>query len=256
MSIRKQILEEINSVRTNPSGYVDKILKYKDYFKGKILYIPGEKVGIQTNEGASAYEEAANYLKTAKNNEAFIPSKGLTNIANDYLNKVLEVGMDKIDDIDMNDIIDEYGSFTKQFNQLLELGSTTVEQIVISLLVSDGDSTREYRKHLLSPNLKKIGIASKKDNTNKNLTIIVASTDFKNKDDSDDKENFEENEEERKKREEDQKREKEEKKIKEKAEKTILLDQKKDKNLNPMTLIGIILLILLLLLLFYKLSGH
>ena len=41
MSILKQILEEINSVRTNPSGYVDKILKYKDYFKGKILYIPG-----------------------------------------------------------------------------------------------------------------------------------------------------------------------------------------------------------------------
>ena len=193
MSFCKQILEEINSVRTNPSGYVDKILKYKDYFEGNILNIPGEEARIQTYEGASAYEEAANFLKTANSTEAFIPSKGLSNIANDYLEQLLYVGMDKSDNIDMNEIIDKYGNFTGEFNQLMEFGSQTPEQIVISLLVCDGDTNRTFRGNLLNPDLKKVGIASKKNDTNTKSTIIVASTNFKNKDDTDDNETFEEN---------------------------------------------------------------
>ena len=124
MSFCQQILEEINSVRTNPSGYVDKILKYKEYFTENILNIPGEDRHIQTSEGFSAYEEAANYLKTANGTNPLNPSKGLLNIANDYLSSQLNSDPNN-QNIDTNEIIDKYGSFTGQFSQLEETGSIT-----------------------------------------------------------------------------------------------------------------------------------
>ena len=194
MSFSKELLEEINSVRTNPSGYVDKILKYKEYFNEKVLKIPGEDAGIQTHEGAPAYDEAANFLKEAKSVDPFIPSKGLTKISKEYLNNIQNVDQDKIDSIDIKEIIEKYGNFNGELNQLMEFGSKTPEQVVVCFLVCDGDSSRDYRTYLLNPNLKKIGIATGKNNTYQNSTIVVAATEFKNKDNSDDTETFDENE--------------------------------------------------------------
>ena len=193
MSSLKEVLEEINSVRTNPKSYADKVNKYKEYFKGNILYIPGEDAGVVTKEGVPAYEEAINFLNEAQNLEPFIPSKGLTKIASEYQNEIEKVGMDKSDTIEIDPIIDKYGKYTAELNQMLECGGTTPEQVVMHLLVCDGDSTREYRKILMNPNLKKIGIASGKNDIYRKSTVIIVANDFKNKDNSDDAENFEEN---------------------------------------------------------------
>ena len=186
MSICKEILDEINKLRANPSSYVDKILKYKDYFEGNTLKIPGEKAGIETSEGASAYEEAANALKEAKYVQELIPSKGLFNIAEDYFNSIKEVGMEKIDSLDINTSIDKFGSFIGEFYQLMESGSSSPEQIIINFLVCDGEPQRSYRANLLNPNIKKIGIASGEIGSGEHCTIVVFSNEFQNKDNSDD----------------------------------------------------------------------
>ena len=194
MSFYKELLNEINSVRINPSGYIDKVLKYKEYFDGKTLKIPGEKAGIMTKEGPEAYDQAVEFLKTVQSCESFIPSKGLSKVSKDYLENIQKVGVDKINSIDINQIIDKYGQFTEQISTSMEFGSSTPEQIVISLLVCDGDSSRENREFLFNSNLKKIGFASGKTDAYPNSTIIFAASEFKNKDDSDDTETFEENE--------------------------------------------------------------
>ena len=80
MSLTKDLFTEINSVRENPNGYAEKILKYIPYFEGKGLKLPGAEAIIQTKEGAEAYEEAANFLKSKSGVEPFIPSKGLFKI--------------------------------------------------------------------------------------------------------------------------------------------------------------------------------
>ena len=194
MSFYKELLNEINSVRINPSGYIDKVLKYKEYFDGKTLKIPGEKAGIMTKEGPEAYDQAVEFLKTVQSCESFIPSKGLSKVSKDYLENIQKVGVDKINSIDINQIIDKYGQFTEQISTSMEFGSSTPEQIVISLLVCDGDSSRENREFLFNSILKKIGFASGKTDAYPNSTIIFAASEFKNKDDSDDTETFEENE--------------------------------------------------------------
>ena len=50
MSSLRDLLNEINLLRSNPKEYAEKVLKYQSYFDGNILRIPGTKGGIQTEE--------------------------------------------------------------------------------------------------------------------------------------------------------------------------------------------------------------
>ena len=155
MSFNYDLLKEINNVRKNPSSYANKILGYKSYFKGDIIKIPGNKGGIQTEEGFPAYEEAAKYLKSIKPVGELTASKALGRIANDYSEICAHLEPDKICEIDLDSIIKKYGSFSGTFDNILDFGNSTPELIVISLLVNDGDPSRTNREILLNPKKKK-----------------------------------------------------------------------------------------------------
>jgi len=62
MSFNKKVLDEINKIRKDPNAYAEKLLWYKQYFKGNYLSLQGKP--IETIEGYTVYEEAANQLKT------------------------------------------------------------------------------------------------------------------------------------------------------------------------------------------------
>ena len=190
MSFLKELLQEMNSVRTNPSAYVEKIEKYKSYFVGKILKIPNAKVNIQTKEGPDAYEECANYLKSLEPVSELTPSKALTKMANELL-EVIKKDPGQFGAVDMNALIEKYGSFTGNFNRVMECGGATPEQVVINLLVSDGQKSRGQRDALLSKALKRVGIASGEHDIYRTATMILFCTKFDNTVDPDDNENYE-----------------------------------------------------------------
>ena len=185
MSISAEdVIAEINELRTNPSGYARKIRKYADYFdsnSGKILRVPGSTVGIKTNEGRRAYEEAADFLSGATPVEAFEPSDGLSRVAQDFLDKVVKTDPSRVSEINMDDIIARHGEFTGNFSRAMEFGAGSSEQVVINLVVSDGDKTRGQRDSLLNGNLKRVGVATGSHNTYRTTTVIVSCTKFTSK---------------------------------------------------------------------------
>ena len=189
MSFLRGVVEEVNKARTNPSSYADKVEGMKAHFQGKILRLPNSKVGIKTHEGADAYDECAKFLRSAESLEAMVPSKGLTKIANELL-EVVQKDVSQIGSVDMNAIIDKYGSFTGSFNRVMECGGSTPEQVVINLLVSDGDKSRGQRDGLFTKSLKRIGVASGKHDDYGTATVIIFCTKFENSVDSDDTENY------------------------------------------------------------------
>ena len=189
MSNLKELVEEINKVRQNPSSYADKIEGFKAHFQGKILRLPGSNVGIKTQEGAEAYEECAKFLRTATASEPLTGSKGLTKIANELL-EVVQKDPSQIGGVDMNALIEKYGSFVGSFNRVMECGGATPEQIVTNLLVSDGDKSRGQRDALLSPALKRVGVASGKHEVYRTATMIIMCTKFENTVDADDNETY------------------------------------------------------------------
>ena len=178
MSFLRQIVDEINVVRTNPAVYAIKVQEYIPYFQGEILKLPNQRVAIKTYEGAAAFKECVNFLKSEKPTEAYIPSKGLTKIAKDFLIKGQNVDPSQFDTIDMNQIIDKYGSFFGTFSRVIDFGGSTPEQVVIFLLVNDGDKSRSQRDALLNPNLKNVGVSQGKHDIYGTITIIVFCTAF------------------------------------------------------------------------------
>ena len=190
MSFLRQLVEEINLARTNPAAYASKVQEYIPHFQDKILKMLDQRVAIKTQEGAAAYEECVNFLRSAEPTEAHVPSRGLTRIANDFLSGVQSVDPSQIGTIDMNAIIDKYGSFQGNFSRAMEFGGSTPEQVVINLLVSDGDKSRSQRDALLNPILKRVGVAQGKHDIYRTVTIIVSCTVFQNNVDSDDTENY------------------------------------------------------------------
>lgn len=193
MSFQEQLLNEINEFRTNPKAYSKKLEKQLPNFKGKTLMNPEKKVGMQTQEGAEAYKEAIDFLKKAQPVEPLEPSKGLARISADFLAEVLKVDPNDIGNINADEIIQKYGSFVGSMNRELDMGNETPEDIVVSLIVSDGDPERSHRDCLLSTDLKKIGIATGKHPTYRFCTIIFFCTKFTNNVDSDDNGFYDEN---------------------------------------------------------------
>ena len=97
-----------------------------------------------------------------------------------------KVEHDQIGNIDLEEIIAKYGSFSGSLNRAMDFGGEDPEQVLINLIVCDGDPNRGNRESLLSTDLKKVGVANAKHPTYRFCTLIISCTKFKNTVDSDD----------------------------------------------------------------------
>ena len=185
MSFDKQLVDEVNELRSNPKKYADKISKYLDYFEGNVLKIPSRKAGIQTHEGPKAYKEAINYLSRQNPVEPLSPSKALFRIAKDYLSKIQRKNADT-SSVDVDALIDKYGTYYGDLIHATDFGGLNPEEALIFLIVSDGDYNRRQRESLLSSSYKLIGGATGKHPMFQNCTVIFTCSEFENSKDAED----------------------------------------------------------------------
>ena len=186
MSFEKALVDEVNYLRRNPVGYCEKLKKNKEYFKDKIWKHPKSKIAIETQEGAAAFDEAIKYLyeKTTSSAPELDPSKGLNQIAQEFLK---EFQKDMQANVELKPVIEKYGTFGGNFRRFVQFGGFSAELVVISLLVSDGDPSRENRESLLLTDLTKIGVAYGPHESMKHCSVIVVASKFNNTHDPDDK---------------------------------------------------------------------
>ena len=181
MSIKvfdKEVVSELNELRTSPDTYITKILQYPKYFKGNILHLPGSNAGIRTEEGASAYQEAADFLSTRKPINSLKLNYSLCMIANEYLSEIQKTNMDELNKINLDNIISKYGKFTGSLTRAIDFGGTTPELVISNLLVGDGDPNRGQRSSMFNQNLNLIGVASGSHSQFTMCTVIITCTNF------------------------------------------------------------------------------
>ena len=183
--MERDLVREINDLRRSPSAYAEKLVKNKQYFNDKKVWKhPDAEAGIKTEEGPAAYDEAILFLRTkAEPQETLTPSKGLNRVAADFLAAFQK---DVEAKVDIGEVVQKYGEFTGNFRRLAQFGSPTAEQVIVNLVVCDGDKSRGHRDALLAPFLKKVGVAFGNHETYKVCSVIVACTTFDNKVDADD----------------------------------------------------------------------
>ena len=173
-----EVANELNQLRTSPQTYSKRIRDYKKFFKGTVLRLPGSNVGIQTQEGAAGYEEAAEFLDNHKNINALKLYKPLCLIAKDFLTEVQKTDINEVNQIDLESIIGKYGNFSGAFSRAIDFGGTEPDLVISNLLVSDGDESRSQRVSMFNEQLNLIGVATGKHTQYGQCTVILTCTQF------------------------------------------------------------------------------
>ena len=181
-----EIIKEINIARTKPRKYAKFLKKIIKNFDENDLNYSEESINITTIEGIDAYEEAIEYLYNVYPKPKLNLHLSLLNIANDYLNHAKKISYEKIFRLEINNLIEKYGTFTGNFSKLMDFGGLTAKSIVTNLIVCDGNHSRDYRNLIFDDNFRYIGVASVPHSEYKQFTVIMISENFKSLDSKND----------------------------------------------------------------------
>jgi hypothetical protein len=181
-----EVIQELNTLRTNPKQYANYLQDEMQYFSGNVLKFPGENSNLRTQEGPAAYEEAINFLLNVKPVPPIDMHTSLFKTANEYLKDARNVSYDNLESLDIDKYIQKYGSFSGKFSRMMDFGGTTPRRVINNLVTCDGDQTRGYRLSLFSKDFKFIGVASGPYPTYNRFTILINCTKFTSHDPNND----------------------------------------------------------------------
>jgi GNAT superfamily N-acetyltransferase len=160
--LERAIAEEINRMRRNPKAWVSALQRYRGYYDGRFLRVPGGEIPIQTFEGVAAVDEAIAAARASKPLPEMRVSPGLGRAAREHAKEIGAAGT-----------IDHYGkNGSTPFDRMKRQGrldgmageniGTALhgagELVVIDLFVDDGVQGRGHRKNLLSPRYHVVGV--------------------------------------------------------------------------------------------------
>jgi uncharacterized protein YkwD len=182
-ALETKILAEINELRTDPSAYVKYLEQMKSNFNGNTLKL-SDGMQLVTNEGAAAVNDAITFLKAARPLSVFRLSPGLTKAARDHLQDLIKKDMAGHKGSDGSlppQRVERYGQWSVTVKENISYLAQTPRDIVINMLLDDGNPKREHRKNLLSKDLKVVGLAVGDGKTYGRLCVIVFAGEFTEK---------------------------------------------------------------------------
>lgn len=161
--LEKEIIFEINKLRSNPAKYADEyIAPLANRYQRRMLYYPGDNP-LPTHEGISALKECIRELKRQKPLPVLFPSAGLSKAANDHVKDQSRTGQTGHRGSDRSlskDRIERYGTWKVRIAENIAYGGISARQIVIYLLIDDGVRDRGHRLNFLNPDFNQVGVAA------------------------------------------------------------------------------------------------
>lgn len=160
--IEKEVIHELNKVRSNPSLYAEKYLEdLIPCYSGKIISFPGQQP-LRTKEGVSPLLECIKDLKSTKALPILKPSLGLSKAADEHVADQKKNG--GIGHISKNGAtpqkrIEKFGEWNICMVEDITYGSYAAQQIVIFLLIDDGVPDRSHRKNILNSCTNFVGVS-------------------------------------------------------------------------------------------------
>jgi hypothetical protein len=181
-TLEKEIILEINKLRTNPEKYATEyIAPLAKRYNRRLLYYPGDQP-LLTKEGVNALYECVHDLKRQQPLSLIYPSPGLTKAARDHVNdqsKTGRTGHQGSDRSGMRERIERHGEWQVRIAENIAYGGKTAQQIVIYLLIDDGVRDRGHRKNFLNPDFKVVGVAEGNHPQYKRMTVMDFAGGFK-----------------------------------------------------------------------------
>lgn len=159
--LAKEVFEAQNRLRRDPKSFIPKLTYKMMLFDGNKYKVPGE-ITIVTAEGPDAVQEAINALKKQPPLQELKYKEGLAKAARDHANDIGAHGTEAHTGTDgsrLGDRIDRYGKWMGKIGENIDFTSTDADEIIMDLLIDDGNSSRGHRKNLLNPEFAATGVA-------------------------------------------------------------------------------------------------
>ena len=181
-----KIFEEINCLRECPKEFAEKMKnEFKHYKENNVRHRPGT-VPLYTREGINAIEEAYHEVLKVHQLSHLEWSHGLSCAATDHCidtGRLGIVGHIGSQETSLQGRIERYGKWSGSVIEALDYGSITAFEVVMSLIIDDGLTTRPHRKAILNPSFTKIGVGAAAHTEFKTITCIIFSVNFTQNDD-------------------------------------------------------------------------
>jgi hypothetical protein len=159
--LEKEIIYEINKVRSNPNRYANEHLKpLLKSFDGFLMRLPDEDLPLFTEEGVLAVEDCIEYLKKCESLPMLSFDGGLFTAAQKHAKDMGERGLSGpggTDGTSATDRLKAVCNFGKAF-ECMDFGFNNAQDIVVQLLIDDGVPTRGHRRNVMDPRYRLIGI--------------------------------------------------------------------------------------------------
>jgi len=182
--LEKNVILELNKVRTNPQQYVEEYMdELLTSFDGKIFRYPGQDP-VKTQEGINPLKECIRELRKMSPLPILSPAEGLAKASSDLGSDQRKNG--GIGHIARNGStpqkrIEKYGTWDICSAEDITYGSFEARQIVIFLLIDDGVPDRAHRKNILNPCFQFAGVSYGTHPNYKSICVIDYAGDYKTK---------------------------------------------------------------------------
>lgn len=161
-SIREQsILDALNRLRTDPSGFADLMEARTPFYQGKILRLPGH-TPLQTHEGLAPLSQAVDQLGQLSPAPSLKYSAALHSSALAHGRDIGSRGVvshEGKDGSSPRDRMNRFAGVGGLSGEAISFGLDEPEDIVIELVVDDGVPSRAHRALLLNPQFHFAGVA-------------------------------------------------------------------------------------------------
>ncbi|GMO38143.1 MAG: hypothetical protein Ta2F_14260 [Termitinemataceae bacterium] len=154
-AIEKDVVLEMNKVRTNPKKYAELYIQPKlKYYSGKNYSVPGQ-ITLVTQEGTTAVNGCITALSRANSVGILSPEKGLSLAAKEHAtdqSKTGQTGHNGSDKSTPESRMKRFGTFSGSYTlgENIAYGSTTGRDIVCDLLIDDGVPNRGHRTNIMN----------------------------------------------------------------------------------------------------------
>jgi len=154
------IIQEMNLARRNPARYAGYIEELRQNYNAGFAVLPtGTKWRMK--EGLRAIDEAASFLRAAYPEQPLRLSPGMCRSAADHCADQAggRTGHGGSDRSSPRSRLSHYGSWTGPWGENIAYGKTTARDIVITLIIDDGNSARPHRKNIFNSDFNYAGAA-------------------------------------------------------------------------------------------------
>ncbi len=173
-TFRLKLTEENCKIRQNPQSYIPILKQLISYFKGDIIYKPGQR-DIQTNEGTSAVLECIEFLKKQSPLGAVSLDYELSKASQGHADDIGPKGIcshQGSDGSTADDRISRYVDWESTICENIDFGSDLAQDVIVSLIVDDGVSSRGHRMNIFNPDVHYIGVGKAAHTEYGNVTVL------------------------------------------------------------------------------------